>query len=147
MHGWPVLPLLSDDRSRQALCIAELHALRKAKRQELKMAERASRTAALEIGGKEGYFAAVAASVAATLIRPEIAAEQAAWFAASETGSWGGRVEELAAHADILREIFGNPFRPIVAVGWLGAVARWSNSPKTSMIGKISTCSQSSGTL
>ncbi len=64
---------------------------------------------------------AVAAYVTATTFSAERAAPQAAWFVQVSTDdSWS----EKAAQADIIRDIFGNPFRPVViSPDWRTATA------------------------
>lgn len=121
--------LLLDCRSHRAVNVAEMHALGKTTRKELAVAERAARTATRETRAAEGatgnYFLAVAASVSATLFPPERAAAEAAWFAVSGMGSWGARQEEQLAQVSILKEVFGNPFCPVVVdPAWL----RWNNA-------------------
>jgi hypothetical protein len=109
---WP--HLLVDPRSVRALEVAELHAVRTTSRSDLQQANKKANAAVRKIRGAEGvgaaYFLALAASVATTTYLPARGAYESAWFAQSAAGC---RITERAVQSALLREIFGNPFRPV----------------------------------
>jgi hypothetical protein len=135
--------LLADERSKRAVAVAEAYADGRASADELQRAERAAQDAARKAGtagtlaaragaATAGVAAAVsvargvAGEVAGRVAREvagEAAGEVAADLAAAVTGEVA-RLEEEKAQADLLRCIFGNPFRPRPALG--AAVLSWN---------------------
>jgi hypothetical protein len=103
-----VWPAIADDRSRRAVEVAERYADRLTSRHDLVLAFAAARA----IAGNGGFAAAAAAALSANL---DQAATQAAL--AGDARRWA---DERAAQADLLRDIFGNPFlpRPTVEPAW-----------------------------
>jgi hypothetical protein len=99
---------IADDRSRWAVEVAERYADRLTSRHELVLGFAAARA----VAGNGGFAAAAAAALSGNLDR---AATQAAL--AGDACRWA---EERAGQADLLRDIFGNPFlpRPTVEPAW-----------------------------
>src|SRR5262245_48078436 len=117
-----IWPTLGDERSRRAVEVAELFADGVANEEELAAAHRAANWADLDLNVKimnypvrqrEGpwrvWKAAVAAKHAANEYRPDVALEHAR--DAVYDGSLLDR--EHAAQAVLVRDILGNPFRPV----------------------------------
>jgi hypothetical protein len=107
-RAWPAL---ADERSRQAVEVAERYADHQATRQELARAFLLAR--AIDPIGNAGQAAAAAAAPWGRLGR---AAEQAAL--AVDVRRWA---DERAAQAALFRDLFGNPFRPapVIDPRWL----------------------------
>jgi hypothetical protein len=127
----PLLHLLTDERNRLAVEVAERYADEQSKRIELRQAEKDSRQAAHVIYGLLGdNYAALAASDAAAY-SASTAAYEASYYAqtvrkgelALPGGSW---VEASSPHARLVRDIFGPlPFRPVsINQSWLA----WNDS-------------------
>ncbi len=119
--------LLADERSREAVEWAERYADRQASRKELRAAEQRARAVAQSLAraavrASSGYaasYAALAATEAAAYTAPR-AASQASYFVECVNRGGADRAQIRASHADLLREVFGNPFRPVRrAPGWL----------------------------
>lgn len=104
---WRILPML-DERSRQAVAIAERHAEGLASGKEVEEARHLAQCAVATTWQSRGDtclgYAAVAVHYA--LVRPQ----RAHAYAALAAG--GGQVAERRVQADLLRDVFGNPFRP-----------------------------------
>ncbi len=102
---------ITDERSRRAVAVAERYADRRVSRQELALAFVVART--LDHSGNAAFAAATACAPRGN---PDRAARHAAL--AGDLRRWG---EERAAQADLVRDIFGNPFLPVPAIeaGWL----------------------------
>lgn len=122
---------LRDERAREAVEVAERFAEGAADKQELRAARRAVALARYELHWRQrarapGY--ALMAAFAAVADQPWDAARQASWASAwASTPTGPNLLEERRAHAELVREVFGNPFaRPLGGVeeaGWLtGAV-------------------------
>lgn len=114
--------VLSDERSRRVVEIAERFADGAADGQELQAASDVSHAAhrdAFRLKGKIGASAEWAAAFSADQ-RPFFAATRAAnfaWVAMGDPVTEPG--PEKAAQAKLIREIFGNPFRPVaVNLAW-----------------------------
>jgi hypothetical protein len=128
--------LLADKRFRQAVKVAELYADGQARKAELVAARDEAAVAALkeaEQRAARGEFPAHYAQGQASLhpalcvARPgprtsrlfEWTADRAAATVAKAAGYWGritfypGWGDEMAAQISLLREVFGNPFRPV----------------------------------
>jgi hypothetical protein len=100
-----IWPFLKDERSRRAVEVAELYADGRASTEELEEAGRAAREAAGEAARLAGVGWNAAQTAADTTDTPAAAAERAA---------------RMAADADLVREVFGNPFRTVnVDPAWL----------------------------
>ncbi len=100
-----VLPLLTDQRSRNAVEVAERYADGVASDEELKAAAQAASAVhreAFKIKGKEG----ACREWAAALVADRVA------FRAAESVSWMSGTTKVG-RADLVRDIIGNPFRPI----------------------------------
>ncbi len=107
-RAWADIP---DERSRRAVAVAERYADRRASRQELALAFAVAK--AIDPLGNAAFAAAIACAPSGN---PNRVARQAAL--GGDLRRWG---EERAAQADLVRDIFGNPFRPLPAIdpGWL----------------------------
>src|SRR5262245_41775343 len=105
---WRILPLLVDDFSRHAVSVAERYAEGDATEEEVREAENEVVTRGLQLQQAEGFTPRVTAVFAAnaTLMFPR--------RAFVNVGRAVGRNEpaERVAQAGLLRELFGNPFRP-----------------------------------
>jgi hypothetical protein len=112
--------LLGDDRLRQFLQTMERHAdgalvadeLREACALALKAAVRPPEPTALD---QRGYEVALQLAQWGMHEKAQVVAEVASWSAqdaASWIGDWA-RAAESKAQCDLLREVFGNPFRPV----------------------------------
>jgi hypothetical protein len=123
-----LLHLLTDERNLLALDVAERYADGEAKRLDLRKAEQASRAAAhLAFQSRGDNYAALAATEAAAYTAYR-AAYQASYFAQSASRQelnipGGGWIPVSSPHADLIRDIFGNPFRPAPplppsVIGW-----------------------------
>jgi hypothetical protein len=108
---WRILPLLADERSRQAVAVAERFADGQASQAEVDEALQGAEAAEVEAWQRPGQPALAFAATAArrALTTPRRAYEQAA----RATGS--GEAAERLAQCRILRDLFGNPFRPVVS--------------------------------
>lgn len=130
--------LLTDERSRAAVRMAERHADGQAGLKELARTRVAAVTAADRVARNAGwaaYHAAVqrvtdesidSACMAAVESQARSARRAARAAGADEAAAWeAGRVAELRAQADLLRELFGPlPFRDVpVSSSWL----RWND--------------------
>jgi hypothetical protein len=102
-RAWPAL---ADERSRRAVEVAERYADRRATRQELARAFIAARGI-----GQAGHAAFAAATACAPRGNAGRVAAQAAL--AGNPRHWAA---ERTAQADLLRDIFGNPFVPAIVV-------------------------------
>jgi hypothetical protein len=111
-HVWP---LLGDPRSRQAVEAAELWADGLLGAKDLSQACQAAE-AAERARGRENYFSARAAKQAAMPRKDWVV--NTAWCARVALAS---RQKEERHQCHLLRDIFGNPFRPppFIAPAWL----------------------------
>jgi hypothetical protein len=112
---------LRDDRARAAVEVAERFAEAATDKQELKAARLAVAIARRELHWKQrsktpGF--ALEAVCAAVADQPWDAARQASWASAwASTPTGPNHPEERRAHAELVREVFGNPFaRPLGGV-------------------------------
>ncbi|MFO0877740.1 MAG: hypothetical protein U0840_10340 [Gemmataceae bacterium] len=105
---WRILPLLVDEPSRQAVSLAERQAEGGLSHDEAREAGNAAITGALQIWQQDCRVVLFAAAMAAahTLLFPR----RAFINAARATGQ--NEPVEREAQAGLLRELFGNPFRP-----------------------------------
>jgi hypothetical protein len=125
-----IWPLLSDERSRRAVEVAERYAEGAAAVAELRAASEAATAAYAEARRTLDARAYCAACPAAEVARVDFrggfdictyGADVAAMAPAARSASPGTPVDydqvvraaEEAAQADLIRDIFGNPFRPI----------------------------------
>jgi hypothetical protein len=109
--------LLGDDRSRAAVEVAERWADGDASREELLVAFGEAEDATAEMRGR-GDAAYHAASAADDLVYGEKLGLYDSWLEASLVGTQDR--PEGPAQAALVRDIFGNPFRPVtMAAGWL----------------------------
>lgn len=113
-----LLHLLSDERNRLAIEVAERYADKQAKRVELRKAEQESREAAhLAYRLRGDNYAALAATEAAAYTAYKAAYETS--YLSQTVKRYeldlpgGGWVQASSSHAHLIRDIFGNPFRPI----------------------------------
>jgi hypothetical protein len=119
--GRRVWHLLHDRRSRRAVDMAERYADGRARAGALDAADEAALDAAGLVRGPGEAAVGKAAHGAAWLLErytttaKEVAQESAAFFAsaAAEAGGEAARTAEEAAQADVLRCVFGNPFRSL----------------------------------
>jgi len=105
---WRILPLLTDDRSRAAVSLAERQAEGLAGPADVADAQDEAHAAVLEAWQPVRHPALAAAAMAASyaLSRPRRAYVYAVQAA-------GGVPAERLAQCRLLRELFGNPFRPV----------------------------------
>jgi hypothetical protein len=105
---WRILPML-DDRSRQAVAVAERDAAGLASAEEVEEARHLAHTSLLAVWrpGDDACFEYAALAAQYALVHPQ----RAYVYAALATG--GGRAAERRVQADLLRDIFGNPFRTL----------------------------------
>jgi hypothetical protein len=112
---------LRDPRSRHAIEVAEAYVDEQAK---LKDAQIGARAACEEIGERRDTSISFAESFAADAVREVVGTfpiGAANWGSSNVCGAVtylpdkypGGRKAEETAHAVLLRDIFGNPFRPV----------------------------------
>jgi hypothetical protein len=111
-----IWPFLTDDCSRHAVEVAERHADRLATREQLALAFLEAKT--LKPIGNAGSAAVAAATPSGRLDR---AATHAAL--AVDVSAWAA---ERAAQALLVRDLFGNPFRPVPILhpAWLACANR-----------------------
>ncbi|MFO0842381.1 MAG: hypothetical protein U0797_08305 [Gemmataceae bacterium] len=105
---WRILPLLVDEASRHAVSVAERRAEGRATDAEAREAEDEAITRALQQQQAEGLSVRFTAAMAAVhaLMFPRRA------YVNAGRAAGGGEPAERAAQCDLLRELFGNPFRP-----------------------------------
>ncbi len=104
---WRILPLLTDERSRHAVSVAERVAEGLASASELSAARTDAELAAVEAYRDREYPRGHASMAAATALY----APRRSWIHAAEAAGSGAGAER-AAQCGLLRELFGNPFRP-----------------------------------
>jgi hypothetical protein len=128
-----VAHLLEDERSRQALAVAERFAESLANEEELRAAGDAADSAANDAmtrahptatsdAATNAAFAALNSTLPAALTAAEYAAANcaSAVYHAHRVAAAASRQAEHSAQCRLLREIFGNPFRPVsVDSSWL----------------------------
>jgi hypothetical protein len=112
---WRILPLLEDEASRRAVSVAERRAEGDVGADEVHEALEDARTATLRSSLRSSLtapaFAAMAAEYALSLPR------RAYLHSARATG--GNQLAEHVAQCGLLRELFGNPFRPfLIDAAW-----------------------------
>src|SRR5262249_51141186 len=118
---------LRDERAREAVEVAERFAEGSADKQELTAARRATTLAQRELHWRQRSKApgfALRAASAALADQAWDAARQASWVSAWASTPTGPNLsEERRAHAELVREVFGNPFaHPLGGIeqaGWL----------------------------
>lgn len=117
-----ILPLLSDERSKKAIEIAERFAEGNATDEELRAAGEAANAAhqaAFETRGKSGACLEWAAAYVTHPVAFK-AAQGVSWMSASSREPGGFTGAEYPIQADLVREIFRNHFRPKTIDGdWL----------------------------
>ena len=103
---WRILPML-DDRSRQAVAVAERDADGLASAEEFEDARHMAHTSLLAVWrpGDDTCLEHAALAAQYALVHPQ----RAYVYAALATG--GGREAERRVQADLIRDVFGNPFR------------------------------------
>src|SRR5262249_30428700 len=153
-----VAHLLEDERSRQALAVAERFAEGLASEEELRAAGDAADSAANDAmtsahptatsdAATNAAFAALNSTLPAALTAAEYAAANcaSAVYHAHRVAAAVSRQAEHSAHCRLLREIFGNPFRPArVDSAWLV----WKDGTIPRIARAIyDDCSSPSGTL
>ena len=108
-------PLLSDERSKRAIDVAERYADANAKDEELREAGNAVHIAHREAFKGIGKTGACLEWAAAYVTDPVafLAAKRVSWMSATprETGHFTGA--EYLIQGNLVRDIFGNPFRPV----------------------------------
>jgi hypothetical protein len=104
---WRILPLLTDERSRHAVSVAERLAEGAFDPREEAAAREEANLAVVQAYQSVDLALALASMAAASAL----AAPRRAWRHAAEATSSGAGAER-AAQCDLLRELFGNPFRP-----------------------------------
>ena len=103
---WRILPML-DERSRHAVAVAERHAEVPAPAAEIESACHLAQSAVLAHwrSGMDACLGSAAMAAHYALVRPNRVHVYAA------TAAGGGRDAERLVQADLLRDVFGNPFR------------------------------------
>jgi hypothetical protein len=119
-----VADLFTDPASERAVATAERYADGLAGKQELEAALAAARAAVRAVRAGDTRHGNAAACAAMTVNEVALALDhQAAWLAAyaRAPGTLLERRPELRAQADLVRDLFGNPFRPQAAAdpAWL----------------------------
>jgi hypothetical protein len=109
--GRTVWDLLTDDRSRNAVEVAERYANGDATDDELTSAMYAASTAAWDAASAAARTAARAAALDGARYEAMYAASTAAWDAAMYAAEDEARDSARVFQADLLREMVGNPFK------------------------------------
>jgi len=104
------------DNGRKAVDAAELYADALIPKRQLHQAWKAVGTPTAEARTHAAFAAQCASATTGLVGTARVAAQavEAAGWRASSLSPGGARLEEQSAQADLLRDIFGNPFRPVV---------------------------------